>query len=97
MRFSFLFFCNISEELVNDLHHVAATEEGSISRRPSRMSAGIVSNNDDTKSVKFTSSSPTLSRRKMGSSTLVGSHSGHQEDMNTISTIRSLLQYVILE
>jgi hypothetical protein len=61
------------------------------------MSTGIVSNNDETKSVKFASSSPTPSRRKMGSSALGAGHSGQQEDMTTISTIRSLLQYVILE
>lgn len=86
-------FLTFSEELVNDLHHATGTDEGNVSRRPSRMSAGIGSNTDDTKSVRFASSSPTPSRRKLGLSAVV---SGHQDDMNTISTIRSLLQYVKL-
>ena len=58
------------------------------------MSAGIGGNNDETKSVKFASSSPTPARRKIGLFAVAGGNSGHHDDTNTISTIRSLMQYV---
>ncbi|CAF2342055.1 unnamed protein product [Rotaria sp. Silwood2] len=81
--------------LVNDLLHVTGTEEANLSRRPSRMSAGVGSSNaEEVKSVKFaSSSSPTTSssRNKTESATLVGLTGGHPEDLDTISIIRSLL------
>ncbi|CAF0808765.1 unnamed protein product [Rotaria sordida] len=80
--------------LVNDLVHVTGTEETNLSRRPSRMSAGIGGNTEEVKSVKFaSSSSPTTSssRNKTESSTLIGLTGGHSEDLDTISIIRSLL------
>jgi hypothetical protein len=89
---------NLLEELVNDLH-VIGTDEASSSRRPSRMSAGLGSNNDEIKSVKFASSSSpttTSSRHKTDSAALVAVTAGRPEEMNTISAIKSLLQYVVL-
>jgi hypothetical protein len=81
---------------------VSGTDEASSSRRPSKTSAGIGSNPDETKSVRFaSSSSPTTtittttassSRHKRDSTILVGLTGGPPEDMNTISTIRTLLQ-----
>ncbi len=87
---------NISEELVNDLH-VIGTDEASSSRRPSRMSAGLGSNMDEIKSVKFaSSSSPTTvsSRHRIGATPAAGLTAGHPEEMNAIAAIKSLLQYV---
>jgi hypothetical protein len=74
---------------------VNGADEINLSRRPSRRSAGFGSNIDEMKSVKFASSSSpttTSSRHKRGSMTLVGLTDGQPEDMNTISTIQSLLQ-----
>lgn len=88
----------ISEELIKDLLHVSITEESSSSRRPSRVSVGMTSMNEDVKSVKFASaSSPTTStsRNKTDSAILINLTGGHPEDLDTISTIRSLLQFVI--
>ncbi|CAF1416429.1 unnamed protein product [Adineta steineri] len=79
------------EELVNDLHNTSAIDEGNITRRASRVSGRTGHNNDDTKAVRFTSTSPTLSRLVIGSNSQVGSTGGHQDDSNTFSTIRSLL------
>lgn len=84
----------ILEELVNDLQ-VNGHEEAQSSRRPSKMSAGLGSNLDDMKSVRFaSSSSPTTvsSRHKRGSTVLMGLTGGPPEDLTTISTIQSLLQ-----
>lgn len=99
--FDLVFFClkYYIEELVNDLH-VTGVEEVNLSRRPSRISAGFGSNTDEMKSVKFaSSSSPTTtsssSRHKRGSTTLFAPNGVQPEDINTISTIQSLLQYVI--
>ena len=93
----FLFlFLNISEELVHDLLHGTDTEETSLSRRPSRLSVGIGSNNEEVKSVKFaSSSSPTISssQNKPESTTLNAPPVVEQsEEQNTILTIQSLLQ-----
>ncbi|CAF2574698.1 unnamed protein product [Rotaria sp. Silwood2] len=83
------------EELVNDLLNASNADETTISRRPSRMSASATSNADEVKSVKFAStSSPGMtssSRNKTGSASLAGLTGGHAEDINTISTIRTLL------
>lgn len=90
----------IVEELVNDLR-VTETEEGTSSRRPSRASAlGISTTNEEAKSVKFaSSSSPTTltisSRNKTDPSALATLPVAQQEDILTISVIRSLLQYII--
>jgi hypothetical protein len=94
----FISLPNHLEELVSDLFTAPNADESNISRRPSRMSAGAGSNIDETKSVKFASSStPTTSssRNKTNSTTLPGLTGGQPEEMNTISTIRTLLQYVI--
>ncbi|CAF3644133.1 unnamed protein product [Rotaria sordida] len=83
------------EELVNDLINVSNVDETTISRRPSRTSASATSNIDEVKSVKFASTSSSgltsLSRNKTGSASLIGLTGGHAEDINTISTIRTLL------
>jgi hypothetical protein len=82
---------------VNDLHTTGADEVHS-SRRPSRMSAGFGSNMDEMKSVRFASSSSpttTSSRHKTGSTVLVGINTEQLEDKKAISTIQSLLQYII--
>ncbi|CAM4857478.1 unnamed protein product [Rotaria socialis] len=82
------------KELVNDLLHVSGTEDGTSSRRPSRLSVGATSNNDETKSVKFASSSSVTtasSRNKTDSTTLINLTGGHPEDLDTISTIRCIL------
>lgn len=73
-----------------------SADEANASRRPSRLSASATSNIDEVKSVKFAStSSPvttSISRTKAGSATLSGLTGGHAEEVNTISTIRTLLQ-----
>jgi hypothetical protein len=89
-------FSNSSEELVNDLTNVTNPDESNISRKPSRMSSAAGSTADEVKSVKFASPSSAFtkssSRNKTGSSTLPGLAGGQAEEMNTISTIRTLLQ-----
>ena len=82
--------------LVNDLH-VTGAGEGNSARRPSKMSGDTGSNMDEIKSVKFASSSSpttTSSRHKTGSTALATVTAGHPEELNTISAIKSLLQYV---
>ncbi|CAM4747075.1 unnamed protein product [Rotaria magnacalcarata] len=83
------------EELVNDLLNVSNGDEINPSRRTSRMSASAVSNIDEVKSVKFASTStPGMtpsSHNKVGSAGLSSLTGGHAEDLNTISTIRTLL------
>jgi len=62
------------------------------------MSAGFGSNMDEMKSVRFASSSPpttTSSRHKRSSTALVGINPEQLEDTKAISTIQSLLQYVV--
>lgn len=92
----FIEFLNYLEELVNDLLNTSNADEGNISRRPSRMSASAASTTDEVKSVKFAStSSPGMtisSRNKPGSATIAAITGGHAEEINTISTIRTLLQ-----
>lgn len=60
------------------------------------MSTGAGSNVDEIKSVKFASSSSVLtkssSRNKTDSNSVAGLSGGQAEEMNTISTIRTLLQ-----
>jgi hypothetical protein len=88
-------------ELVNDLVNMATTDELNAPRRASKMSLGGGSTIDETKSVKFASStSPTTrasSANKAGSNTLAALTGAQPEEMNTIATIRTLLQYVIEE
>jgi hypothetical protein len=84
---------------VNDLQ-ITGADEAHSSRRPSRTSAGIGSNTDEMKSVRFASSSSpttTSSRHKRGSAVLIGLTGGQSEDINTISSIQTLLQYVIYQ
>ncbi len=84
---------------MNDLQ-ITGADEAHSSRRPSRMSIGFDSNNDEMKSVRFASSSSpttTSSRRKQSSIALIGLTGGQSEDIDTISTIQSLLQYVIYQ
>jgi len=87
---------NDSEELVNDLMNVTNVDEPNVSRRQSRMSIAGASTADEGKSVKFASSSSSLtklsSRNKTHSTAVVGLISGQTEEINTISTIRTLLQ-----
>jgi len=88
----------ILEELVHDLLNITNPDETNISRRPSRMSMGAGSNVDEIKSVKFASSSSGVtkssSQNKAGSITVANLTGGQAEEMNTISTIRTLLQLV---
>ena len=67
-------------------------EETNLSRRASRISSTV----DEAKSVKFASPSSSLtkssSRNKANSIAVAGIISGQQEEVNTISTIRTLLQ-----
>jgi hypothetical protein len=60
------------------------------------MSTGTGSHTDEAKSVKFasSSSSPTKSssQNKTGSTTVASVTGGQAEEINTISTIRTLLQ-----
>jgi hypothetical protein len=92
----FIQFSNYSEELVNDLLNVTNADESSISRRTSRLSVGLSSHVDEAKSVKFASTSSSVtksaSRNKTDSTPVVGSTGGQTEEINTISTIRTLLQ-----
>jgi hypothetical protein len=89
-------FSSDLEELVNDLQNAPNVDEPNVSRRPSRLSAGTGSNADEVKSVKFASTSTptttTSSRNKTGSTSTAGPTGGQAEEMNTISTIRTLLQ-----
>ena len=84
---------NNLEELVNDLITAPNVDEVSASRRTSRLSTstGTGTNVDEVKSVKFASSSSS-SRNKTSTTTGAGATSGQAEEMNTISTIRTLLQ-----
>lgn len=94
-------FNHISVELVNDLVNVATTDELNVPRRASKVSLGGGSTIDETKSVKFASSTTPTTRassaNKAGSSTLAALTGAQPEEMNTIATIRTLLQYVIEE
>ena len=79
-----------SEELVSDLLNMTNADESNVSRRPSRMSSAVGSHVEEAKSVKFASSSS--SQNKMSTTTAAGLTGGQTEEMNTISTIRTLLQ-----
>ena len=77
----------ILEKLVNDLMNAAATnDELNTSRRSSKMSV------DEVKTVKFAAPTRTSTRTKAGANTAACLTSGQHEEMNTISTIRALLQ-----
>ena len=94
-------FCSarISVELVNDLVNMTTTDESSAPRRASKMSVGGGSIVDETKSVKFASSTSATTRassaNKVGSSIMAVLTGAQPEEMNTIATIRTLLQYVL--
>lgn len=83
----------LPEGLVSD---VTNAEESNISRRPSKLSVGGGSNVDESKSVKFASSSSSLtkssSRNKTNSTSGTVLGGAQPEEVNTISTIRTLLQ-----
>jgi hypothetical protein len=81
------------EELVNDLLNVTNADESNVSRRPSRLSTATGSNADEVKSVKFASSlTKSSSQNKTNSTPGTGLSGGPTEEINTISTIRILLQ-----
>ncbi|CAF1026509.1 unnamed protein product [Adineta ricciae] len=74
------------EKLVNDLMNAAAAnDELNTSRRSSKMSV------DEVKTVKFAAPARTSTRTKAGANTAACLTSGQPEEMNTISTIRTLL------
>lgn len=87
---------NHLEELVNDLLNVTNADDPNASRRTSRMSAGGGSHIEEVKSVKFASSSSSLAKltpqNKPGSATATSITGGQSEEVNTIFTIRTLLQ-----
>lgn len=77
------------------MNDVTNVEESNRSRRPSRMSVGGGSTIDESKSVKFASSSSltkSSSRNKTNSISGTVITGGQAEETNTISTIRTLLQ-----
>jgi hypothetical protein len=90
-RFFSHLFPNDLDELVNDLINGTNIDESNLSRRPSRTSNAV----DEVKTVKFASPSSltkSSSQNKMNS-TVVAVLTGVQaEEVNTISTIRTLLQ-----
>ncbi|CAF0926257.1 unnamed protein product [Adineta steineri] len=80
------------EKLANDLHSGTNTDEMNTSRRPSKINIAARNSVDEVKSVKFAAPTrTTLSRNKSVTNTGTGLTNGHPEEMNTISTIRTLL------
>lgn len=85
-------------ELVNDLLNPATIDDPNVPRRASKMSTTAGSIVEESKSVKFASSTSPMTRAssiiKGVSSALSLFPSGQLEEVNTIATIRTLLQSV---
>lgn len=83
------------EELVSDLLNTTNADDPNASRRTSRISTAGGSHVEEAKSVKFASPSSLTkltSQNKPGSATATSVTGGLSEEVNTISTIRTLLQ-----
>lgn len=95
-KYSTLILVVLLAELVNDLLNPANAEDPNAPRRASKLSNTQTSIIEESKSVKFASSGSPITRasslNRGGPSALGMVGSVQPEEMNTIATIRTLLQ-----